>query len=217
MEITYLGHSAFKIKTKTASVITDPFDPKITGIKFAGIEGEIVTLSHDHPDHNASDKVIGVKKIVDGPGEYEIMGVSMIGYSSFHDTNNGADRGKNTIYVYEFEGLRLAHLGDLGHELSDDLVSELGDIDVLMIPVGGEYTIGPKEASQIVSKIEPFFVIPMHYAMPGLAPDLAGKLAPLETFLKESGLPHESMSKFVLKKEDITDEQRTKVIVLEKK
>lgn len=217
MEITYLGHSAFKIKTKTATVVTDPFDPKMTGIKFSGIEGDIVTLSHDHPDHNASDKVIGVKKVVEGPGEYEIMGVSMIGIPSYHDTNSGSDRGKNTIYIYEFEGLRLAHLGDLGHELSDDLINELGDIDVLMIPVGGEYTIGPKEASHIVSKIEPFFVLPMHYAMSGMAADLASKLVPVDDFLKECGLPSETLPKFVLKKEDISEDLRTKVVVLEKK
>jgi L-ascorbate metabolism protein UlaG (beta-lactamase superfamily) len=90
-------------------------------------------------------------------------------------------------------------------------------IDVLMIPVGGEYTIGPKEASQIVSKIEPFFVLPMHYALPGMAPDMASKLTTVDVFLKESGLPNETLPKFVLKKEDITDEQRTKIIVLEKK
>lgn len=217
MEITYLGHSSFKIKTKTATVVTDPFDPKMTGLKFAGVEGDIVTLSHDHPDHNATDKVIGIKKIVEGPGEYEIMGVSMIGIPTFHDTNNGSDRGKNTIYIYEFEGLRLAHLGDLGHELSDDLVNELGDIDVLMIPVGGEYTIGPKEASQIVSKIEPFFVLPMHYALPGMSDEIASKLTPVDTFLKECGLPSETLPKFVLKKEDISEDLRTKVVVLEKK
>ncbi len=217
MEITYLGHSSFKIKTKSATVVTDPFDPKMVGLKFSGVEADIVTLSHDHPDHNASNNVNGVKKIIDGPGEYEVMGVSMIGYSTFHDAEGGATRGKNTIYVYEFEGLRLVHLGDLGHALSDDLVSELGDVDVLMIPVGGEFTIGSKEASEIISKIEPYFVIPMHYAVDGLSPDLHSKLGTLETFLKESGLPAETMPKFSLKKEDIIDDQSTKIIVLERK
>ncbi len=217
MEITYLGHSSFKIKTKSATVVTDPFDPKMVGLKFSGIEADIVTLSHDHPDHNASNNVSGVKKIIDGPGEYEVQGVSMIGYPTFHDGEKGAARGKNTIYVYEFEGLRLAHLGDLGHVLSDDLVSELGDIDVLMIPVGGEFTIGAKEASEVVSKIEPYFVIPMHYAAQGLSPDLHSKLTPVEDFLKESGLPVENAPKFSLKKEDVTDDQSTKIVVLERK
>jgi L-ascorbate metabolism protein UlaG (beta-lactamase superfamily) len=101
MDITYLGHSSFKIKTKTATVITDPFDPQMVGLKYSGVEGEIVTVSHAHRDHNAVDKVAGVKKVVEGPGEYEIMGVSIIGYPSFHDAKEGAERGKNTIYIIE--------------------------------------------------------------------------------------------------------------------
>lgn len=217
MDITYLGHSSFKIKTKTASVVTDPFDSKMVGLKYSGVDGDIVTVSHDHNDHNASDKVTGVKKIVQGPGEYEISGVSIIGYHSFHDNEKGAVRGKNTIYVIEAEGLRVVHLGDLGHMLSEDLINEMGDVDVLMIPVGGEYTIGPKEASEIVSKIEPFFVIPMHYMQDGLNVDAFAKMEPVETFLKESGLTTERTPKFTLKKEDILEDQNTKIIVLEKK
>lgn len=218
MDITYLGHSSFRIKTKLAALVTDPFDPQMVGLKYSGVEGDIVTISHEHHDHNAFDKVAGVKKVVNGPGEYEIMGVSIIGYPSFHDSKNGAERGKNTIYVYEAEGLRLAHLGDLGHVLSDELVQEIGDIDVLMIPVGGGgLTIVPKEAAEIVSKIEPFFVLPMHYQTPGLSPEAFGKIEPVETFLKESGLPTEQMPKFSIKKEDILEDQNTKVIVLEKK
>ena len=217
MDITYLGHSSFRIKTKSASVITDPYDSQMVGFKFAGIEGDIVTVSHDHKDHNASDKVSGAKKIVTGPGEYEIMGVSILGYASFHDSKEGSERGKNTIYVFEAEGLRLAHLGDLGHALSDDSIGRLGAIDVLMVPVGGEYTIGPKEASEVVSKIDPYFVIPMHYQLGGLNPENFAKLAPVEAFLKETGMVTENMPKFSIKKEDIGEDQSTKVIVLEKK
>ena len=117
MDITYLGHSSFKIKTKTATIITDPFDPQMVGLKYSGVEGEIVTVSHAHADHNATGKVAGVKKIVEGPGEYEISGVSIMGFPSFHDNKEGAERGKNTIYVIEADGLRLAHLGDLGHTI----------------------------------------------------------------------------------------------------
>lgn len=217
MEISYLGHSSFRIKTKSAVVVTDPFDPKMVGLKFSGIEADIVTSSHDHRDHSALELVGGVKKAVTGPGEYEISGVSIIGYPSFHDNEEGAKRGKNTIYVYEADGLRLAHLGDLGHTLSEDMVNELGDIDVLMIPVGGEFTIGPKEATEIVGKIEPYFVLPMHYQMAGMNPDTFAKLEPVEVFLKESGYATENLPKFVIKKEDILEDQNTKVIVLEKK
>jgi len=217
MDITYLGHSSFKIKTKTASVITDPFDPKMVGLKFSGAEGEIVTVSHDHGDHNAVDKVSGVKKVVNGPGEYEISGVSIYGYRTFHDNKEGAERGKNTVYAIEAEGLRIVHLGDLGHALSDELIEEIGDVDVLMIPVGGFFTIGPKEATEIVSKIEPFFVIPMHYKVDGMSGALSEKLLPVEAFLKECGISSEVMPKFSIKKEDILEEQNTKVVVLERR
>lgn len=217
MDITYLGHSSFKIKTRTATVITDPFDSKMVGLKYFGVEGDIVTVSHDHNDHNASDKVTGVKKVVQGPGEYEISGVSLIGYPSFHDNEQGAKRGKNTIYVIEAEGLRVVHLGDIGHQLSEDLINEFGDVDILMIPVGGEFTIGSKEAAEIINKVEPFFVIPMHYMQEGLNKDTFAKMEPVETFLKESGLTTERTPKFTLKKEDILEDQNTKIIVLEKK
>jgi L-ascorbate metabolism protein UlaG (beta-lactamase superfamily) len=217
MDITFLGHSSFKIKTKTATVITDPFDPQMVGLKYSGVEGEIVTVSHAHKDHNAVEKVSGVKKVLEGPGEYEIMGVSVIGYPSFHDDKSGAERGKNTIYVIEAEGLRLAHLGDLGHTLSDDLVNEIGSIDVLMIPVGGKFTIGPKEAVEIVGKIDPYFIIPMHYSEPGLNAQTFAGLESVNTFLKEIGMSVENLPKFSLKKEDILEDQGSKVIILEKK
>jgi L-ascorbate metabolism protein UlaG (beta-lactamase superfamily) len=217
MDITYLGHSSFKIKTKTATVVTDPFDSKMVGIKYSATEGEIVTISHDHKDHNVVEKVTGFKKAINGPGEYEISGVSVMGYPSFHDAKNGEERGKNTIYIFEAEGLRVAHLGDLGHTLSDNLIDEIGDIDVLMIPVGGFYTIGPKEATDIISKIEPYFVIPMHYKVDGMNSELAEKLLPVSDFLKESGLTVENLPKFTIKKEDILEDQTTKVIVLERK
>ena len=217
MDIIYLGHSSFKIKTKTATVVTDPFDPQMVGFKYAGVEGDIVTVSHDHKDHNAVDKVAGIRKVVNGPGEYEIMGVSILGYGSFHDASEGGERGKNTIYVFEADGLRLAHLGDLGHPLSDDLVSKIGAIDILMVPVGGEYTIGSKAAAEVVSKIDPYFVIPMHYKLDGINPETFAKLEPVETFLKEVGITVENLPKFSVKKEDIQEDQSSKVIILERK
>jgi len=216
MEISYLGHSSFKIKTKTATVITDPFDPDMVGLKFSPNEAEIVTVSHAHKDHNAVEKVSGIKKIVEGPGEYEINGVSIIGLSSFHDSKKGEERGKNTIYVFEAEGLRLVHLGDLGHTLSDDLIGEIGAVDVLMIPVGGIFTIGPKEAAEIASKIDPYFILPMHYKVPEMKVEFT-ELEPVETFIKETGMTVENLPKLTIKHEDIIPDQSTKVIVLERK
>lgn len=226
MDITYLGHSSFKIVAQGLSpdgakqkvtVVTDPFDPKMVGFKYSGVEGEIVTISHQHADHNMSDKVAGVKKIVEGPGEYEISGISIIGYSSFHDAKKGEERGKNTVYVIESEGLRIAHLGDLGHMLSDDLVGEMGSIDILMIPVGGNFTISAKEAVEICSKVDPYYILPMHYKDVGINESQFGDLEPKETFLKEVGLTVEILPKLSIKKDDIVENQSTKVIVLEKK
>lgn len=217
MDITYLGHSSFKIKTKTATVVMDPFDPKMVGLKYAGVEADIVTVSHNHKDHNRVDLVKGVKKVISGPGEYEVMGVSIIGISTFHDGEGGTLRGKNTVYVIETEGLTLVHLGDLGHDLSEKQLEELGDVDVLIIPIGGEYTIGSREAVKIVQNIEPNFIIPMHYRQEGLSKELFDKLAPVDTFLTEVGMTHELLPKFSIRKEDLIEEQNSKVIVLERK
>lgn len=216
MDITYLGHSSFRLKGKTASIITDPFDPKFVGLKYPSTDADIVTISHNHPDHNKSELIKNVKMVVEGPGEYEISGVSIIGISSFHDAKKGEERGLNTIYVFEIDGLRIAHLGDLGHALSDEQIAQLGNIDVLMLPVGGEYTIGPKEAVRIVGEIDPYFVTPMHYKVDGLTPDFY-KLEPVETFLAESGLTVEKMDKFSLKREDILEDQSTKIVLLPQK
>lgn len=217
MEITYLGHSSFKIKTKTATVVTDPFDPQMVGFKYSGVEGDIVTVSHNHADHNAYAKVGEVKKVLEGPGEYEISGVSIMGFPSFHDTKEGEERGKNTIYVIEADGLRIAHLGDLGQMIPDEIVDEMGSIDILMIPVGGFYTIGPKEAVEVCSKIDPYFIIPMHYKVEGINLSQFEHLEPKETFLKEIGMVVETLPKFTIKRDEIVEDQSTKVIVLERK
>lgn len=225
MDITYLGHSSFKIIANSepygvkqkVSIITDPFDPDMVGMKYSGVEADIVTVSHDHEDHNRSDLVKGVKKVLSGPGEYEISGISFIGIASFHDGLNGKKRGRNTIFIIEAEGLRLAHLGDLGHTLSNTTLEQMGDIDILMVPVGGEYTIGPKQASEVAGKIDPCFIIPMHYQVSDLNPKVFSKLAPVDIFLKETGLIVEKTAKFSIKKEEVTQDAAAKIILLGKK
>lgn len=216
MEIIYLGHSSFKLKGRSASVICDPFDSVMVGLKFTSNDADIVTVSHEHADHNQTESVKGIKKIINGPGEYEIMGISILGFASYHDNKKGEERGKNTIYVYEIDGMRIAHLGDLGHGLSEGLVEDLGDIDILLIPVGGEYTIDAEEATAIVREIEPSIVIPMHFAVPGLNSTNFAKLASVDGFLKEVGLNVERLPKLTIKKEEIIEEEQ-KVVVLEKK
>lgn len=215
MDITYLGHSSFKLKGKSITVITDPFDPAMVGLKYPPQEADILTISHQHPDHNKLDLVKNVQRVITGPGEYEVAGVSIIGIGSFHDDKNGEERGKNTIYVYEIDDLRLAHLGDLGHKLSSDALEEMGEIDILMVPIGGKYTINSQVAIEVVRSIEPSIIIPMHYQMNGMNPEIFSDLEKVEEFVNAMGVPSETMEKLSIKKSEIGEEQ--KIILLEKK
>lgn len=216
MDITYLGHASFKLKGRNATVITDPYDAKFLGLKFPKNSADIVTVSHTHGDHNSIEQIADIKKVISGPGEYEVMGVSIIGYQTFHDDKKGLERGKNTIYVYEMDSLRIAHLGDLGHTLSEGLVEEIGTIDILMIPVGGFFTVDAEKASEIFRAIEPSIAIPMHFKVPGMSEEISAKLSTEEDFVKQSGLSPEKMDKLSVKKVDIPDEGQ-KLIILERK
>lgn len=211
MDITYIGHSSFRIKGKHASLITDPFDPKMVGLKFTSVKADIVTISHEHKDHNMPGLVKDVKRIISGPGEYEVSGISLIGIQTYHDDKKGEERGKNTVYIIEIDGIRICHLGDLGHKLKESIVNALGDIDILMVPVGGHFTIGPKIAVEVVQAIEPSITIPMHYKTSKLAESF-NKLEGVDPFLKELGLPVEKMDKLTVGKNDIGEDQ--KVVVL---
>lgn len=215
MDITYFGHSCFRLRGKSASLVTDPYDPKMVGLKFPKVSADIVTVSHQHEDHNNTSQVKDYKRVIDGPGEYEISGVSIIGISTYHDDKKGESRGRNTIYVIEMDEIRLVHLGDLGHRLSEKVVGEIGSVDILIIPVGGEYTINASVAAEIVRNIEPTITIPMHYQVQGLNPEIFKKLAKVDAFLSEVGLSVEKTNKFSFKKSDIGEDQ--KVILLETK
>jgi L-ascorbate metabolism protein UlaG (beta-lactamase superfamily) len=215
MDIWYLGHSSFRLKGKTATVVTDPFDPKMVGIKYPRVEADIVTISHDHGDHNNSSLVDNVKKIVNGPGEYEINGVSIIGIKTYHDDKKGQLRGRNTIYVLEIDELRIAHLGDLGHKLSDKKVDALGEIDILLVPVGGEYTINAQVAAEVTRAIEPVIIIPMHYQQPGLKKDTFSKLTDEKPFINDLGLPVAIEKRLNINKSGLGEEQR--IVLMETK
>lgn len=216
MDITFLGHSAFKIRGKDAVVLTDPFDPKVVGLRYPKVEADIVTISHKHSDHNFLERVEKAKMVISGPGEYEISSVSIMGVASFHDDRKGELRGKNTIFVFEIDGLRIAHLGDLGHRLGDKILEDIGSVDILMIPVGGIYTIGSRIANEIVRDIEPTITIPMHYKVEGINEEIFGKLEKVDNFLSDIGLPVEKIDKLSIKKVALSEEDK-KVVVLEVK
>src|SRR3989344_5861765 len=187
MEIQYIGHSSFKIRGKNASVVCDPYDPQFTGLKFPKISAEIVTISHNHGDHNNSEGVSDKTLVISGPGEYEVKGVKVVGLSTYHDGKEGKERGKNTIYRIDIDKISPVHLGDLGHKLTDSQIDSLGTVDILLIPVGGVYTLNPAEAAVVVSQLEPKVIIPMHYKRKELDEKTFAGLADLNLFLKELG------------------------------
>ena len=209
MYITWHGQACFKIQGKEAIIITDPYENKI-GLNMPRLNGTIVTVSHDHYDHNNITAISGDPFVISTPGEYEVKGVFIQGLTSWHDDKEGADRGKNTIFIFETEEIKIAHLGDLGTTLSDQQLEKLEGVDILLIPVGGTYTIDGKQAATVVSQIEPRIVIPMHYKITGLNIKLQGA----EPFCNEMGVKKNSIEdKLKITKKDLPAEE-TKVILL---
>jgi len=182
MDIGWLGHSCFRIKGAHATVITDPYSPDL-GYTLGKPTARIVTVSHQHPGHSCVHDVGGDPRTVTGPGEYEISGVLIIGVATFHDGEKGGERGKNTIYLMEVDEVSVCHLGDLGHVLTTEQVEEVGNVDVLLIPVGGVSTIDASIAAEVVRQLEPKVVVPMHYKTEALN----WELEPVDRFLKEMG------------------------------
>lgn len=212
MEISWLGQAAFKLKGKSATVVTDPFDPQFIGLKWPKVEADIVTVSHAHADHNNVTGVTGATYVAQGPGEYEIKGVAFTGVGSFHDDKQGAERGQNTIYTFNLDGVRICHLGDLGQDqLTDAQLEEIGDIDILLVPVGGTFTIDAPRAAKVTSQLEPRIIIPMHYAQPGMSVNLE----PVDHFLGEMGKEGvTSVPKLTVSADKLPEESQ--VVVLEK-
>lgn len=216
MNITWYGHSCFKIQTKSQrggneiTIVVDPFD-KSLGLRPPQGNAEIVLVSHQHYDHNNISAVKGTPFVIDSPGEYSIEGIQIEGIESYHDKVKGAEKGRNTIYTIDSEGIRVCHLGDLGHLLEENQVEEIGEVDVLMIPVGGKFTLDSKEAEEVITQIEPKIIIPMHFKVEGSNVDVNDA----EKFCKEyGGTTERGIAKLNLKKKDLI-ETETKVVVME--
>jgi L-ascorbate metabolism protein UlaG (beta-lactamase superfamily) len=216
MTIFWHGQSCFQIissqgKNNHVNIVIDPYSEDI-GLKVPKLEADILLVSHGHHDHNNVKAVGGNPFLVSGPGEYEIKEVFIQGIPAFHDSSLGKERGTNTIYTIETEELKLCHLGDLGQkELTSEQIDKIGQVDILMIPIGGVYTISAKEAVKIMSQIEPNIIIPMHYQLPKLKLKLDG----LDKFLKTMGMKKlDSLLKLFIKKKDILPEE-AKIIVLQ--
>ena len=210
MTITWYGHSCFRIEGKNISLIIDPFSKEI-GLRPPRLaKDNIVLISHNHFDHNNTEGVQDGAMVISGPGEYEKSGVQVEGISSYHDNQNGKERGLNTIYIIRTEGITLCHLGDLGQdELSHEQSEAIGNIDILFIPVGGKYTIDAKTASEIVKEIDPKIIIPMHYKIEGLNVDIDTH----QNFLKEVGIKSEDVGSSWKVNEKSLPVDETKLIV----
>jgi L-ascorbate metabolism protein UlaG (beta-lactamase superfamily) len=214
MEIKYLGHSSFFIKTKNSRIVTDPFDTQEVGLNFPKVEADIVTVSHAHKDHSNTSAVKGNPLIINWPGEFEKQQVRIIGYQTFHDSKSGAERGENVMYKIDDGEITVLHCGDLGHQIPPSLLDEIGSVDVLLLPTGGVYTLNPHEASKVVNQVEPYFVIPMHFQTEGLNSAVFKDLSPNEAFLKEMGAEEvRPIDKFIIKKDQLT-EGSTSVVLL---
>ncbi len=211
MEIDWFGHSCFRLRSRDGTVITDPYSKDI-GLSFPRPRADIVTISHDHPGHHYAAGVKGEPKVLDGPGEYEIKSIFITGIPTAHDKKGGKERGPNTIYVIEMDGLTICHLGDLGHVPSQAQVDSLGNVNVLLVPAGNVTTIGPVEAAEVVSLLEPQIVIPMHFSLP----DLAFKLDTPTKFFKQLGVkPPDPVPSLKVTRDSLP--QETLVVLLEPK
>lgn len=210
MDIKYFGVSSFLVKTKNAKLITDPFDSYV-GYKFPKNDANIVTVSHNHKDHNSVAAVDGNPLIIDMAGEFEKNEIRVFGFQSSH----GGERGENILFKIEAEGISILHCGDLGIVPEEKFLENIGDVDVLLIPVGGTYTLNAEEAVEVIKRVEPSIVVPMHYNFDKLDQEKYGsKLASVNDFLKKMGREDVvPVPKLTVRKEELLEEM--KVVILE--
>ncbi len=213
MEITWYGQSCFRLTERgMATVVTDPFDHKVIGYNPLKLKADIVTVSHDAPGHNNTDAVKGTSHVITGPGEFEIGGVFITGVQTDAAGKKAKDTVRNTLYVFDYDGITVAHLGDLKNVPSQAEVEALGTVNVALVPVGGGGGLNAAKAAEVVSLLEPNLVIPMHYA----TPDAKIQLDALNKFLKEMGLgvnAVETQAALKVTRSSLPDE--TKVVTLE--
>ncbi len=216
MEITWFGHSCFRLMERgLASVVTDPYDDSL-GYPVLRLKADIVTVSHAAPGHSNVDAVKGEKRALTGPGEYEIGGVFITGIPTGRaegdKTKKGAETATNTVYVFDYDGLSVCHLGDLDHVPTQSQIEALGAVDVALVPVGGGGGLNAAQAAEVISLIEPSLVVPMHYRTDGGS----SSLDPVSKFLKEMGLGTVKPEPLLkVSKSGLPDE--TRVVVLEVK
>ena len=214
MEITWYGHSCFRLTERGfATVVTDPFDNNTAGYNPLKLKGDIVTVSHDAPGHNHISAVKGKNHVLTGPGEFEIGGVFITGVQTNGHAKRNPDELRNTLFVFDFEGVTVAHLGDLTRVPSQTEIEALGDVHVALVPVGGGGGLNAAKAVEMISLLEPGIVIPMHYG----TRESNIKLAPVSKFLKEMGLGDlEPQPSLKVGRSSVPEETRVVVLKYEK-
>ncbi len=213
MVIDWLGHSCFKVTLKNGTrILLDPYDDRV-GYAPQEVEADIVTISHSHHDHSDLSHVTGDYTVVKEPGVYTFGELTIEGIKTWHDTNQGADRGENICYMLSVNGMRLCHLGDIGYLPEDDLAEKIKGSEILMVPVGGKYTVDACEALKICEMVAPNVIIPMHFKTPVTNLDIA----PLSDFLEAAGREYDvsHLGKCYLKIDKASLKKRTRIIVME--
>jgi L-ascorbate metabolism protein UlaG (beta-lactamase superfamily) len=203
LQIRWHGHSCFGI-TNEITLVTDPHDGKSIGIHAPNVTGDIVLVSHDHYDHNSVKSVEKEgSKVITDTRKRNIANVEIKGIESFHDECRGEKRGSNIIYKFTMEDITFCHMGDLGHDLDEDTVQKIGDVDILFIPIGGTFTLDAKQAWRIIKKVKPRIAVPMHYKIGGLSLPITG----IEPFLEESNYEILKVGNEIdIEKEDLPEE-----------
>ncbi len=211
MEITWYGHSCFRLTERNfATVVTDPFDNKSIGYSTLRLKADIVTVSHDAAGHNNTDAVKGTSHVIDGPGEFEIGDVFITGVQTDGAGKKKKDLARNTLYVFDYDGITVAHLGDLQQVPSQAEIEALGTVNVVLVPVGGGGGLNAAKAAEVVSLLEPNIVVPMHYA----TPETKLTLESLNKFIKEMGLSKpQAQASLKVSRSGLPDE--THVVVLD--
>lgn len=215
MKIQWLGHSSFKLEESTGtSIVTDPFEESVVGFAMPKVNANAVTISHKHLDHNLVSKVGGNPIVIDELGGFEVEGIHIQSFQSYHDHHMGTKRGDNLIFKFRMDGVEVCHLGDIGEECNIRVVETIMPVNILLIPVGGKYTIDAVEAKEYVDKIMPDIVIPMHYRTKDSIMDI-DKVSDFIDLFPEEDVVYADSDTVEFDRADF-DGESTKVIVLDK-
>ncbi len=215
IKIKWFGQSCFIITSENGvTIITDPFDEKV-GYRLPDLQPDIVTVSHEHMDHNNTKGLKGNFALFNKPVETELQGVKIKGVETCHDNAGGRKRGKNTVFVLTVDGIVICHLGDLGHILSEDQIGGIGEVDILLLPVGGRFTIGAGDAVTVKAQLQPAITIPMHYRTKAMGP-FGLLLSRVNNYLEITTEPKKELDELSVTKDKLTEKSGVVTLTYQK-